>query len=171
MHYFMPPLPLSCVSSRPRYNSPLCLSLYLSLSLSLRLYIEAVDHKTPAQCAQLCLDDAGCKSFDSGVIGDFQEGDCFLSYDNIASARPGDWRSISQINYYEKLNIRETFLFLFSCMVCGPWSSDFFHFSLLSLSFALYSPSLAIRSFHRACPLHIVLAHTELLHRRVQQWR
>ena len=65
-------------------------------------YLEDVDHKTPEECARLCLDDAGCKAFDSGVIGQFQQGDCFLSYDNRATLRAVDVVAISQLNLYEK---------------------------------------------------------------------
>jgi hypothetical protein len=67
-------------------------------------FIEAIDYKTPVQCAQLCLNDAGCLSFDAGVVGDFQEGDCFLSYDNRKTAPAGNFQAVSQLSYYEKLN-------------------------------------------------------------------
>lgn len=33
-------------------------------------------------CARHCLDNAGCKSFNAGVPGEVQDGDCFLNYDN-----------------------------------------------------------------------------------------
>jgi hypothetical protein len=67
-------------------------------------FIEAVDYKTPAQCAQLCINDPGCLSFDSGVVGNFQEGDCFLSYDNRKTNDASKFLSVSQLNYYEKIN-------------------------------------------------------------------
>jgi hypothetical protein len=56
-----------------------------------------------ADCAQRCLDDAGCLSFDAGVIGLWQEGDCFLSYDNRQTNGPSQFLSVSQLDYYEKI--------------------------------------------------------------------
>eukprot|EP00045_Choanoeca_perplexa_P018112 m.278826 g.278826 ORF g.278826 m.278826 type:complete len:2990 (+) comp17719_c0_seq2:308-9277(+) len=65
-------------------------------------FIEEVDHKTVEECAKLCLADAGCKSFDAGVPSLFQAGDCFLSYDNRATVPKASFRSISQLDYYER---------------------------------------------------------------------
>lgn len=73
------------------------------MSLS-RYYIEAVDLKTVQQCAQLCLNDAGCLSFDAGVPGLFQSGDCFLSYDNRFTNGNMSILPVSQLDYYEKIN-------------------------------------------------------------------
>jgi len=65
-------------------------------------YLEDVDHKTVEECAQLCLDDAGCKSFDAGVPGLHQEGDCFISYDNRRHLDDSNFVAISQLSYYER---------------------------------------------------------------------
>eukprot|EP00051_Salpingoeca_urceolata_P006478 m.85467 g.85467 ORF g.85467 m.85467 type:complete len:2344 (-) comp14846_c0_seq1:181-7212(-) len=70
-------------------------------------FVEAVDHKSVQECAQLCLDDAGCKSFDVGRPStgpgfdpfSFQAGDCFLSYDNTST---GTLVSVDQLDFYEK---------------------------------------------------------------------
>lgn len=63
------------------------------------------DHysKTPEECAQLCQNDAGCKAFDSGKPGDFQAGDCFLSYDTDVTIKKGDIRTVRQLHVSVKL--------------------------------------------------------------------
>lgn len=66
------------------------------------VFLESHEEMTVEACAQLCLDDAGCKSFDAGVVGMFQEGDCFLSYDNRASAPEGTFKPVDQLDYYER---------------------------------------------------------------------
>jgi hypothetical protein len=65
-------------------------------------YLEDIDHKTIAECAQLCLDDGGCKAFMAGVSDQHQAGDCFLSYDDRGTAWPGGFQEISQLSYYER---------------------------------------------------------------------
>ncbi len=56
------------------------------------------------QCAQLCLNDGGCLSFDAGNPADFQAGDCFLSYDNRLTNYNYSLMTVSQLDYYERLN-------------------------------------------------------------------
>lgn len=65
-------------------------------------FLEDFDHKTVDECATLCLNDAGCKSFDAGNPLYFQKGDCFLSYDNQYTVKPGDFRRTYQLDYYER---------------------------------------------------------------------
>mmetsp|Transcript_34975 Transcript_34975/g.105426 ORF Transcript_34975/g.105426 Transcript_34975/m.105426 type:complete len:2113 (+) Transcript_34975:182-6520(+) len=67
-------------------------------------YLEDIDHKSIAECAQLCLDDGGCKSFMAGVPDQHQAGDCFLAYDDRNTTWPGAYQSISQLNFYERKN-------------------------------------------------------------------
>ena len=83
-------------------------------------YIEAVDLKTVEQCAQLCLNDAGCLSFDAGVPGEFQSGDCFLSYDNRFTDGNTSIIPVSQLDYYEKINggFPDAFLQVAHCVMC-----------------------------------------------------
>ncbi|EGD75577.1 hypothetical protein PTSG_06646 [Salpingoeca rosetta] len=69
-------------------------------------FLEDADHMTVEECARRCLDDAGCKSFDAGAVSDFQEGDCFLSYDNPDTAAPSRVRSISQLDLYVRRDAR-----------------------------------------------------------------
>eukprot|EP00049_Salpingoeca_infusionum_P027963 m.35257 g.35257 ORF g.35257 m.35257 type:complete len:2485 (+) comp9868_c0_seq1:133-7587(+) len=69
--------------------------------------LEAFDHKTLAECAQICLADKGCKSFDAGNPIYFQAGDCFLSYDNKDTIKPGDFGQTYQLDYYEKTSLSE----------------------------------------------------------------
>lgn len=87
---------------------------FIPISRIFRFFIEAVDYKTPVECAQLCLNDAGCLSFDAGVVGDFQEGDCFLSYDNRQTSPGVNFRTVSQLDYYEKINASK---FLLVCHI------------------------------------------------------
>ena len=47
------------------------------------LNLEEFFEKTEEECAQLCLNDKGCKAFDSSKPDMFQSGDCFLSYDTV----------------------------------------------------------------------------------------
>ena len=77
---------------------------YIKGSNAAGVFLEEHEEMSVEACAQLCLDDAGCKSFDAGVVGPYmsQEGDCFLSYDNRATAETGAFRPINQLNYYEK---------------------------------------------------------------------
>eukprot|EP00049_Salpingoeca_infusionum_P008285 m.134987 g.134987 ORF g.134987 m.134987 type:complete len:3074 (+) comp13971_c1_seq1:42-9263(+) len=80
-------------------------NMYFAGSNAAGSYIEDVDRKTVEECAQICMDDAGCKAFDSGVVGQHQEGDCFLSYDNKDTLRASDVRSISQLDLFLKQDI------------------------------------------------------------------
>eukprot|EP00055_Hartaetosiga_balthica_P016777 m.107675 g.107675 ORF g.107675 m.107675 type:complete len:2571 (+) comp9179_c0_seq1:176-7888(+) len=66
--------------------------------------LESVDHITLEECAQLCLNDAGCKGFNGGVPGSIQEGDCFLTYSSIAIQGENNLRSIEQLSYFELEN-------------------------------------------------------------------
>ena len=75
-----------------------------------RLYLQSFQAVTPQQCAQLCLNDAGCLSFDAGVVGNFQQGNCFLSYDNSMTDPNDTIISISQLNFFERLNTCLPFL-------------------------------------------------------------
>jgi hypothetical protein len=68
-------------------------------------FLEEADHRTVEECAQLCIDDAGCKAFDAGNPGLFQAGDCFLSYDSRETLRADDVRAIDQLDLYEKTEI------------------------------------------------------------------
>ena len=68
-------------------------------------YMEEIDHKTEEECARLCVDDAGCKAFVSGVADQHQAGDCFLEYDNSVTTWPGTIVPVSQLNYWEKMPI------------------------------------------------------------------
>ncbi|EDQ86706.1 uncharacterized protein MONBRDRAFT_10710 [Monosiga brevicollis MX1] len=70
--------------------------------------MDTVDHVTPEECAKLCLADAGCKSFDAGVVGQFQEGDCMLSYDSKDTTSPGAFQPISQLDHYERVSFAGT---------------------------------------------------------------
>lgn len=70
-----------------------------------RYYLEDYDHKTIAECAELCLNDPGCKSFDAGDKDQFQAGDCFMSFDNRFSIKEGDFRRVVQLDYYEKKDV------------------------------------------------------------------
>lgn len=76
---------------------------YLAGSNGAGIFLEDSDHKTPEECARACLDDAGCKSFDAGVIDQHQAGDCFLSYDDRETIFPGYFREVSQLSYYERI--------------------------------------------------------------------
>jgi hypothetical protein len=88
-------------------------------TFSHRYYLEEVDAKSPQECAQLCIDDAGCLSFDSGVPGLWQAGDCFLSYDNRRTTPAANFISVSQLNYYEKLLGGQSYLsLLFFVCIC-----------------------------------------------------
>eukprot|EP00056_Hartaetosiga_gracilis_P013779 m.231170 g.231170 ORF g.231170 m.231170 type:complete len:2548 (-) comp13897_c1_seq1:104-7747(-) len=69
-------------------------------------FLESVDHVTLEECAQLCLNDAGCKGFNGGVVGTIQDGDCFLTYSNIAIAGESNLRSIEQLSYFELENAK-----------------------------------------------------------------
>lgn len=80
---------------------------YLFKSNAAGQNLEQFDHLTPAQCAQVCLNDKGCKSFDAGNPSRFQSGDCFLSYDNKNTIKPGDFRAVPQLDYFEKRTISE----------------------------------------------------------------
>lgn len=48
--------------------------MYIRASAAAGYNLEEIDHKTPEECAQLCLDDAGCKSLTAGVVDQHQAG-------------------------------------------------------------------------------------------------
>ena len=58
---------------------------------------------SPEACAQLCLNDVCCKSFDAGRIGSYREYDCFLSYSNRNDAGGDFVQNAGQLlDYFEK---------------------------------------------------------------------
>ena len=69
-----------------------------------RYYVEAFQTYTPQQCAQLCLQDAGCLSFDAGVPYFPESGNCFLSYDNRFTNNVTQFADSIQLDYYERIN-------------------------------------------------------------------
>eukprot|EP00041_Stephanoeca_diplocostata_P038343 m.1502694 g.1502694 ORF g.1502694 m.1502694 type:complete len:2193 (+) comp25207_c0_seq49:437-7015(+) len=75
---------------------------YIRASAAAGYHLEEIDHQTPEACAQLCLDDAGCKSLTAGVVDQHQAGDCFLNYDDRDTAFPGYFLPVSQLNYFER---------------------------------------------------------------------
>ena len=88
-------------SSNPIYNFDLIPHRFIQGSNAGGAFLE--DHQliSLSECAQRCLDDAGCKSFDAGVEGLHQEGDCFLSYDNQFSVEKDRFKAVTQLNYFE----------------------------------------------------------------------
>ena len=76
----------------------------LSLTYFLsRYYVETFESFTPQQCAQLCLEDAGCLSFDAGVPYLPGYGNCFLSYDNRLTNNASQFTGSLQLDYYERV--------------------------------------------------------------------
>eukprot|EP00039_Didymoeca_costata_P029560 m.25188 g.25188 ORF g.25188 m.25188 type:complete len:1869 (-) comp7683_c0_seq1:68-5674(-) len=68
------------------------------------LNLEDFYSKTPEECAQLCVNDAGCKAFDVGSPIAHQVGDCFLSYDNDRTIKKGDVRTVVQLMLSMKIS-------------------------------------------------------------------
>ena len=58
---------------------------------------------TPQQCAQSCLNIAGCLSFNAGELNEFEQGHCYLSYDNRYTDPNDTLTGITQLDYYEKI--------------------------------------------------------------------
>ena len=73
---------------------------YLHKSNGVFYKLDDHDHLSPAECAQLCLNNKLCQSFDLG--SSFQTGDCFGSYDTKDTVMQGQFRSVQQLNYYER---------------------------------------------------------------------
>eukprot|EP00056_Hartaetosiga_gracilis_P012124 m.190630 g.190630 ORF g.190630 m.190630 type:complete len:2988 (-) comp13640_c0_seq2:214-9177(-) len=65
------------------------------------VYLEAY---TPESCAQLCINDVCCKSFDAGRAGTSKELDCYLSFSNRGDVDTSDFISTDSTpyDYYEK---------------------------------------------------------------------
>lgn len=71
------------------------------------------EHKTQDECARLCMQNPGCKSFDSGgtnvtmprsgTAETFQAGDCFLSFDNDETIKMGDVGFVNQLELFLKI--------------------------------------------------------------------
>ena len=91
--------------TNPLFNFVKTPSTFFAGSNAAGYRIEEADHKTVEECAQLCIDDAGCKAFDAGNPDLFQAGDCFLSYDSRDTLRASDVRSLDQLDLYEKKDI------------------------------------------------------------------
>ena len=84
------------------------------------LLMEEHQHVTQAECQRLCLSRPGCKAFDAGgTVGTFpfggppmpgngaqevfQAGDCFMSYDTIATIKPGDVGITPSLELFQKV--------------------------------------------------------------------
>ena len=83
-------------------------------------FLDTHQHKTQVECMQFCKKSPGCKAFDSGGttatyygggpnMGGgrsevFQQGDCFVSFDNVGTIKTGDVGSTPQLELFQKVD-------------------------------------------------------------------